>query len=121
MMQKPVQQTDVPANTDVSLVEFSPNERNTLARLDGPHREALDCQESWWLNFVAVGNCHARSTTLSEWITDNRITSGLTVVRLTTIPTAAAASAIDTIPAVTAAVQRFLFEVTVGQAPDCLK
>lgn len=80
-MQKPLQQRPVPAKTDLSLVASSPNERNTLARLDGPQREALDCQESSCLNDVAAGNFHARSTALSAWITDSSIASGLTVVR----------------------------------------
>ncbi len=86
IMQKPVQQRPVPARTDVSFVASSPSERNTLARLDGPQREALDCQETSCLNDVAAGNFQARSTASSAWITDNSIASGLTFVRLTTTP-----------------------------------
>src|SRR5436305_7743922 len=87
IMQKPVQQRPVPAKTDLSLEATSPNERNTLARLDGPHREALDCQLTSCLKDAAAGNFHPRSTASSVWITDNSIASELTFVRLTTNPT----------------------------------
>src|ERR1043166_6280413 len=83
IMQKPVQQRPVPAKTDLSFVASSPNEPNTLARLDGPQTEALDCQEISCLNDAAVGNFHALSTGASARITDNSIASGLTFVQLT--------------------------------------
>ena len=103
MMQKPVQQRPVPAKTDLSLVVSSPNERNTLARLDGPQREALDCQETSCLNDAAAGNFHARSTASSAWITDNSIASVLTLVQLTTTATPPRARMIETIAAARAA------------------
>src|SRR5436309_9533121 len=97
IMQKPVQQRPVPAKTDLSLVASSPNERNTFARLDGPQSEALDCQETSWLNDAAAGNFHARSTATSAWITDTSIASRLTFVRLTTTATPLRARTIETI------------------------
>src|SRR5437762_9743699 len=109
IMQKPVQQRPVPAKTDFSLVASSPNERNTLARLDGPQREALDCQETSCLNDAAAGNFHARSTASSAWITDNSIASGLTFVRLTTTSTPPMARTIETMVAAKAAVQTLVF------------
>src|SRR5262249_29011618 len=108
-MQKPVQQRPVPAKMDLSLVASSPNERNTLARLDGPQREALDCQETSCLNDAAAGSFHARSTASSAWITDDSIASGLTFVRLRTTPTPPTARTIETIAAARAAVQILVF------------
>src|ERR1700746_3133958 len=116
IMQKPVQQRPVPAKTDLSLVAPSPNERNTLARLDGPQREALDCQETSCLNDTAAGNFHARSRASSAWITDNAIASGLTFVRLTTIPTAPRARTIENIATARAAVQTLVFHFIAARA-----
>jgi hypothetical protein len=108
-MQKPVQQRPVPAKTDFSLEASSPNERNTLARLDGPQREALDCQETSCLNDLAAGNFHARSMASSAWITDNSIASGLTFVRLKTTCTPTMARTTETMVAAKAAVQALVF------------
>src|SRR5438477_933073 len=109
IMQKPVQQRPVPAKTDLSLAASSPNERNTLARLDGPQREVLDCQKTSCPNDAAAGNFHARSTASSAWITDNSIASGLTFVRLTITSTPPTARTIETIAAARAA-QTLVFE-----------
>src|SRR5262245_36994729 len=118
IMQKPVQQRPVPAKTDLSFAASSSNERNTLARLDGPQREALDCQETSCLNDAAAGSFHARSTASSAWITDDAIASGLTFVRLRTTPTPATARTTETITAARAAVQILVFDCIAARAPS---
>ena len=44
--QKPVQHRPVPARTSLSVFAGSDNERNTFARLAGPHSDKFDCANS---------------------------------------------------------------------------
>ncbi|VTZ62236.1 hypothetical protein EMEDMD4_370100 [Sinorhizobium medicae] len=90
MMQKPVQHIPVPSRTSLSVISSSPSERNTLARLAGPHRDPFDCHEIFDWKVAATGSVQARSINSGTRITEDRITSSGTLGGLAAMKRAAA-------------------------------